>query len=551
MRTWGALLVFLGLILVPTAARAQASITGLVRDTSGAVLPGVTVEAASPALIEKVRSAISDSSGQYKITTLRPGVYTVTFTLPGFSVVKRENVELTSDFTATINADMKVGALEETINVTGAAPQVDVQRASRTTQITRDIIDTLPVSRNVMSIGVLAPGVRQSSTPDIGGSRMTEQVGLRAHGLGGVDAEQLVEGMSIQSLEGASQSYFDDMLQSEISVMTAAIPADTSGGGIRLNSILKDGGNTMSGSVFIGGTDGDWQSSNIDDALRKRGVNLGNGVAHIQQFTASMGGPLKKDKIWWFLAARHQSSDERVANVPEQFVAPDGTFFRGIADNYVRGPSVRLTWQATQKNKLSMFAQRWWKRKGLDFGADTDPRASTHRDPTHAHHYVGNAKWTSPITNKILVEAGYATAAFLWLGSSYPGTTVTTPFTPAWYAGARKTDTANNINPQCAYTTGCRAWVYNGLDERQENTRNTLGFAVSYVTGSHNLKFGVQDEFGPDVRKGSMNASNMPIALLPPPTQATMAVGSRPASSTICLRDSRPMTDWNSRTISG
>src|SRR5262249_49478675 len=152
--------------------------------------------------------------------------------------------------------------------------------ASRVTNITRDVIDTLPVSRNVMSIGVLAPGVRQG-TPDIGGSNMTEQVGLRAHGLAGVDAEQLVEGMSIQSLEGASQSYFDDMLQSEISVITAAIPADTSGGGIRLNSILKDGGNTMSGQVFIGGSDGSWQSNNIDDALRKRNIQSANGVQHV------------------------------------------------------------------------------------------------------------------------------------------------------------------------------------------------------------------------------------------------------------------------------
>jgi len=309
LRAIGLALMFA--LFLPALAAAQGQIVGQVRDESGGILPGVTVEAASPALIEKVKSAITDDQGRYRIVDLRPGTYKVTFTLPGFSTLTRDEQALNADQTLTLNADMKVGALEETINVSGAAPQVDVQGASRTTQITRDVIDTLPVSRNVMSIGVLAPGVRQSSTPDIGGSRMTEQVGLRAHGLGGVDAEQLVEGMSIQSLEGASQSYFDDMLQSEISVMTAAIPADTSGGGIRLNSILKDGGNTMSGSVFIGGTDGDWQSDNVDDALRKRGVNLGNGVAHIQQFTASMGGPLKKDKIWWFLAARHQSSDRK------------------------------------------------------------------------------------------------------------------------------------------------------------------------------------------------------------------------------------------------
>ena len=121
--------------------------------------------------------------------------------------------------------------------------------------------------------------------------------------------------MSIQSLEGASQSYFDDMLQSEISVMTAAIPADTSGGGIRLNSILKDGGNSMSGQVFIGGSDGNWQSKNVDAALRNRNIQSANGVAHVQQFTGMLGGPLVKDKMWWIFGARHQSSDQRVANV--------------------------------------------------------------------------------------------------------------------------------------------------------------------------------------------------------------------------------------------
>ena len=228
-----------------------------------------------------------------------------------------------SEVVVTINADMKVGALEETITVSGETPQVDVQQASRTQVITRDIIDTLPVSRNVMSIGVLSPGVRQG-TPDIGGSRMTEQVGLRAHGLGGDDAEQLVEGMSIQSLEGASQAYFDDMLQSEITIMTSAIPADTSGGGIRMNSVLKDGGNIFSGAAFLGFSSGDWQSDNIDDALRAapRSINSPNGIKHIHMFTGSMGGPIKRDKLWFLVAARHQSSDEIIADVPVQISRP-------------------------------------------------------------------------------------------------------------------------------------------------------------------------------------------------------------------------------------
>ena len=115
--------------LLPAAAWAQSAsgIAGIVRDTTGAVLPGVTVEAASPALIEKIRTVVTDDQGLYRIIDLRPGTYTVTFTLPGFSTVKREGIELTASFTATVNADLRVGDLEETITVSGQSPVVDVQ----------------------------------------------------------------------------------------------------------------------------------------------------------------------------------------------------------------------------------------------------------------------------------------------------------------------------------------------------------------------------------------------------------------------------------------
>ena len=167
---------------------------------------------------------------------------------------------------------MKVGSLEETINVSGTAPQVDVQQASRTTVIARDVIDSLPISRNVMGLGVLAAGVRPN-TPDMGGMQTTEQVGLRARGLGGFDGEQQVEGMSVQSYEGGSQSFVDDTLNAEMTVTTSSIPADTGGGGIRLNMILKDGGNQFSGSAFMGGTRGIWVADNIDQRLRDRNLD--------------------------------------------------------------------------------------------------------------------------------------------------------------------------------------------------------------------------------------------------------------------------------------
>jgi hypothetical protein len=493
-------------VLLPSLAYAQAQIVGQVRDESGGVLPGVTVEAASPAIIEKVRTAVTDDQGRYRIDALRPGTYRLTFSLTGFSTVAREAIEVPSEVAVTINADMKVGALEETITVSGETPQIDVQQASRTQVITRDIIDTLPVSRNVMSIGVLSAGVRPG-TPDIGGSRMTEQVGLRAHGLAGEDAEQLVEGMSIQSLEGASQSYFDDMLQSEITIMTSAIPADTSGGGIRMNSVLKDGGNMFSGSAFLGFSSGDWQSDNVDETLRAvpNSIRSANGIKHIHMFTGSVGGPIKRDKLWFIVTARHQSSDETVADVPVQITTPQGEIINSYLDTYVRGPSLRMTWQAAQKHKLASFVQRWWKRKGRTFSAGQDPRTGQFRDPAKAHHTVGNIKYTSPFTNKLLFEGGYSWTLFDWHGGPDVGI-IKERGTPEWYAFAQKISNQRMIDPQCAYGVnsgvtqpGCTDWG-SSLSQRQDNTRIVFDGRMSYVTGSHNVKFGYTHEIGPDGR---------------------------------------------------
>src|SRR5262245_49121932 len=153
-----------GAILLPSLAFAQAGIAGHVKDTSGAVLPGVTVEAASPALIEKTRSVVTDGAGNYKIENLRPGTYTVTFTLTGFNTVKREGIELAGSFVANVSADMKVGALEETITVTGETPLVDIQSTARQQVLSKDVIEAIPTGRSYYSLGVLLPGV--SSSPN-------------------------------------------------------------------------------------------------------------------------------------------------------------------------------------------------------------------------------------------------------------------------------------------------------------------------------------------------------------------------------------------------
>jgi len=209
----GILLGLAMLLMVPAESSAQSSIVGLLTDDSGGVLPGVSVEVSSPVMIEGSKTTVTDGQGRYRFEAMRPGTYKLMFSLTGFGTVVREGVALPANFTATVNAEMKVGSLEETINVSGTSPQVDVQQATRTTTIARDVIDALPISRNVMGLAVIVPGVRPG-TPDMGGIQTTEQVGLRARGLGGLDGDQLVEGMSIQSYEGTSLSFLDDTLQS-------------------------------------------------------------------------------------------------------------------------------------------------------------------------------------------------------------------------------------------------------------------------------------------------------------------------------------------------
>ena len=192
-------LAFAVLTMVPVAAFAQASITGVVRDTSGAVLPGVTVEVASPALIEKVRAVVTDAAGQYRVENLRPGTYSITLTLPGFSTVKREGIELTGTFTATVNAELRVGALEETITVTGETPVVDVQNTKRQEVLTRDVIDAIPSGRNVAGMAGFLPGV-SLGVPDpggLGGEGAGTSGTVTAHG--NSEVRTLVNGVSVAS----------------------------------------------------------------------------------------------------------------------------------------------------------------------------------------------------------------------------------------------------------------------------------------------------------------------------------------------------------------
>src|SRR6266850_5294894 len=199
------------LLILGVAASAHAqtlgTIAGVAKDATGAVLPGVSVEVASPALIEKVRTATTDGSGQYAVVSLPVGTYSVTFSLPGFGTVKREGIEILANFTATVGAEMKVGAVSETVTVTGQSPLVDVQGVITTRAVTPELIKAIPNGGTMYQLAAMMPGVTITGPQDVGGALGSPvQAQLLAHGGSGGDEIQLVDGMRVGNMMGGSRT---------------------------------------------------------------------------------------------------------------------------------------------------------------------------------------------------------------------------------------------------------------------------------------------------------------------------------------------------------
>ena len=416
------LVAFVLLYLLPAAAHAQSSLTGIVKDTSGAVLPGVTVEAASPVLIEKTRSAITDSTGGYRLTDLRPGVYTITFALAGFSTVRREGLELPANFTMTINSELKVGALSETLTVTGLSPTVDVQSTAKTQVLNRDALDSIPTGRTIQGMGQLITGV-SLNIPDVGGSRAMQQTYMSTHGLGASQTTVQVDGLMVNGLDGdgAVQNYFNSSMSQEMVYATSGAGADVSGGGVRLNMIPRDGGNTLKSSVFLGYQDKSFQSSNLTDSLKTRGVKTPDGIARLYNVEGSMGGPIQKDRVWFFASARafHLNTlpADTLIGIPGTGgvnAAPTPGTEPGVDRQKINSYQARIVWQISQKTKLSGYNDRILKDRGSDMTAGVDP-ATGSAVWTSPIYTTGSIKLASTVTNRVLVE-----------GASRPTTSATT-----------------------------------------------------------------------------------------------------------------------------
>jgi len=493
------------LLLAPCAALAQSQFTGQVKDESGGALPGVTVEAASPVLIEKAKSVVTDSSGRYTIVDLRPGAYKLTFSLTGFGTVVRDNVDLPSNFVANVNIEMKVGALEETITVSGQSPLVDTQQAAKTQVLSRDLLDALPLVRQFTNSGVPVPGIR-TGVPDVGGNRMVVQNKMQSRGAGNADNDILYDGQRITGMldQGSTVPYSNEGMSQEVTVTLVEGSAEAARSGVIINSIPRDGGNVASGAVWLSGSKGSWQSNNADPSKLKNVVSP-PGAGHIRNFNGSLGGPIRKNKAWFFLSVRHVDSTR--INVNSLNLLGQRAY---VEDQYIRNVTPRITYQVADKHKFAVSWDRTWKQFGHDQGgAGVDETATQTRSPRHGPYGTGAAKWTSTLSSRWLYELGFHSSESTYVATAQPWR-IFQRGSPEWYAAARKeTDPAGTLvsAPDCYLLAGCSAWNSNQESSRL-GLRQGIATSISFVTGSHNVKFGVQHDWGPE-REGQNTTADL------------------------------------------
>lgn len=476
------------------------TINGVARDTSGAVLPGVTVEVASPALIEKTRSAVTNESGQYQIISLPVGTYSVTFTLPGFATFKRDDVGILANFIATINAEMKVGAAAETITVTEEAPLIDVTGTITNRAVTPEIIKAIPNGGTMYQLAAMMVGVTISGGQDVGGSSGSP-VGaqLSAHGGTGADEIQMVDGIRIGNLIGSgsrTQETLSPLLYDEVDVQISGQGGDAVRLGVTSNSIPRSGGNKFSGTVLVNGSSPSLQSNNLTSRLRGLQLTSVTAIKQLYDINGSLGGPIIKDRLWFYATERYQTNATYISGLyfnQNTLPAPGNLARVPSADKaynpqFVWDNTLRLTWAVTPKLRVNGFGimqRKWWPYYGI--AANISPEAAQ-QITWPGRVYQVSAAYTA--TSRVIIDGGinYQDSSDKWAPESSAnnsagkairiveqGTTLAdgTVIAPITYGPVNPAAVADNP-----------MHMYDGRG------------AVSYVTGAHNFKFGV------DVQRG-------------------------------------------------
>jgi hypothetical protein len=486
----------------------------VVRDTSGSVLPGVTVEVTSPVLIERARAVVTDGTGQYRITDLLPGVYRVTYDLPGFTRVVREGVELTGSGVITINAEMRVGTVQETITVTGETPTVDVQSTRREMVISDEMLSTLPVTRSYGTLLAAIPGIVTDNTSL---SAMAEpfMTFFTSNGGRGNEGRMMIDGMPVAASfngGGVSTFIYDIVNVDEMQVLVSGGLGEAEAGGPSVNLVPRSGGNTFRGSAFYSGTGNRLRDNNIDAYLAGIGITRPPAILTLNDMSVSFGGPIARDRLWFYASARDfwsaQAVERAFANanagnqaswdyVQDRSVETRATNRRDIA-------SIRLTAQVTEKNRVS-FSHEYQHRcsggtitptgeacrgRGSNWIGIGTATASPESWPGyHDFPYnVTQATWSSPVSNRVLMEAGFSRFQYLWAGFGQAPPDGLTNFIPVTEQVARDGHPAN-FTYRGMYDPLGFGWADN--DANPNNWRASL----SYVTGAHNMKVGYQGSY--------------------------------------------------------
>jgi hypothetical protein len=501
------------LILIPVVVFAQASIAGSAKDSSGATLPGVTVEVSSPALIERVRTTVTDERGLFRVVGLPPGTYSVTFALPGFQQFKRDGVELTGSFVAQIDANLSVGGVTETITVSGASPIVDVQSIRRQTTITNEVLTAIPTARSWAATALLIPGIMTT-----GGGPTDIQVTPQMTVFGGQggrnnEGRMQVDGLNAGAGLGGSgvSTYVADISNAqEVVTTTSGGLGEVEVGGPSLSIIPRSGGNTIRGAAYLSGVGGGMIGSNYTDALRTAGLTTPGKLLKQWDFTFGIGGPIMKDRLWYYVTARDEGQHRSIPGIFPNLNAGDPTKFLYVPDRTreVRGAeswrlySARLTYQATARHKINLHWDEQQACNGATFTSSgdgcrqqpeseavfgplglggltstTSPEIGGYLDTTPR---VRLLTWQSTATNRLLFEAGFG---------AYQS-----PFGPRESPGNSTRGLARVVE-QCAAGCSANGGIPN-LTYRSANwghswdAQYTWRASASYVTGAHNLKIG-------------------------------------------------------------
>ena len=491
-----AALAFLTCLLWPALSMGQStsSILGTARDVSGGVLPGVLIEASSPAIIEGTKSATTDGAGQYRIIDLRPGTYTITFTLSGFRIVRQEGVVLDADESRTVNVELTLSGVTQTVTVSAAPPVVDVSTTQRVTSLDREVIDNLPLGNNIWELAQVIPGIDilanftdSSQTSSVGGSQGVTQPFMIARGQAFNNV--MADGMNVNGLEGSGvvQAYFNNAQFAQVTFSTSGATADRSSGAVTVNMIPREGGNRFSGDARVSyrpkPRDG-WITDN-EARLNAMGKTGTASLRYLSDETISQGGPIIRNGLWFF-GSYHQFNTSN--NV-------DGTLFddgsQAYSDQWNKQAVVRLTWQAAPRHKLSGSYERTNQLISHQMVAGTDPETASTRRTTPDYSVLA-VKLTSTLTNRFLLEGGISFNREFRNEFGQPGVKKERG-TPEWYASASR------------FTTGARTTAP-GIFQQSWPDRYNYQASVTNVTGGHQIKAGGQWQWGRIFRSREANA---------------------------------------------